>query len=319
MRNSHPLLLTLLLAVPASAQTIHGVVVEYGTKSVVAGATVQVISPDGAAVSTTSDSLGLFRVYPRVPGRVSVRVTHPSYLMDRADTVTVHGKETVNIIVHMTRQAIAIAPIVVAARSSSILGGFHERERHNPYGRFIDEQEIERKQPVSVEHLLRSVHGVTIANEYGGVTLMLRGKGMESCPAAIYVDGMPMAVAGYDIEHLVPIGRLAAVEVYEDAIALPFEFLSIGNECGAIAFWTYPGGAYRGEDKRAGGVLTRHRLVIGALAAVAVLVVDVLLLRSGRKADISDRSLRDQSRLRRGVPCSVGSFCPRPRATVPLA
>jgi hypothetical protein len=253
------------------------------------GATVEVVGSKGQRTATTSDSTGFFVLFPGIGGTLTVEVTHPSYVAEGATTVAVRAKETVTMVVRMTRQAIPIEPIVVTARSASALGGFHERQRWNPFGQYLDEKEIERRRPVTFEHLLRGLHRVEIETDMGSSRVTLPsttppklGQKFGRCAAAVFVDGMPMASA--DLESLLPLTQLAAVEIYPDATGVPFEFTTIGNDCGVVAFWSHPV-----RDARP---VTMKRIGIAAVLIGALVVIQRILFSIG-EADISDRDMPD--------------------------
>ena len=276
--RARPLLLAgLLIPAALQAQTIRGIVSEYGTANTIAGATIEVADRKGVTTVVTSDSMGYFIVHPRTAGRMTVHATHPSFIAVRTDTVTVGEKEMVALLVRMTRSAIPIAPIVVTARSRSALNGFYERQRRNAFGRYIDEEEIERKRPVTVEQLLRGRVGVQVERvvEKGSTVVTLRGFDITPCLANIFVDGLPFAQGGgFDLEDLVPIGQLAAVEIYPDATSPPFEFMNASNHCGSVVFWTRPIRPAKGV-----GPITWKRAGIGLVFVGAVFLVERVLIR----------------------------------------
>lgn len=281
MRVRALLLTTLLVPGTLHAQTIRGIVLEYGTRSIIAGASIEVTDRMGAVAVTTSDSLGYFTVQPRTAGRMTVHARHPSFTAVRTDTVTAAQKEMVTLFVRMTNSPIAIAPIVVTARSRTALNGFYERERRNAFGTYIDEKEIQRKRPVSVEHLMRGMVAVDFVKNPDSMTNLLTLRG---CTANVFVDGLLIPQGqGFDIDDLVPIGQLAAVEIYRNDVGVPFEFMNIGNQCGSVVFWTHP----IRESMRATWKVGIAVAIIGA-----VVLAERAIARA-QETDISDRPMRD--------------------------
>lgn len=283
-------LLALLLPGVVDAQTVRGRVFEYGTAVPIEGATIEVVGSKGDRVAATSDSSGYFILFPGTGGTLTVEATHPSYVAEAPQTVTVRSKETITLVVRMTRQAIAIEPIVVTARSASALGGFHERMRWNPFGQYLDEKEIKRRRPVSFEQLLRGVHRMQVDTELGSSRITMPskvppelGQGFGRCAAMVFVDGMPLSPDA-DLEGALPLSQLAAVEIYPEPTGAPLEFMTIGNECGVVAFWSHPV-----RDARP---ITMKRVGIAALLIGAVIVIQQVLLNTGQ-SDISDTGIRD--------------------------
>lgn len=305
MRAVAPVLLALLFPGILSAQTVRGRVFEYGTSYPIEGATIELVGSRGERVATTSDSSGYFILFPGTSGTVTVEVTHPSYVAEGAQTVAVRSRETVTLIVRMTRQAIPIEPIVVTARSASALGGFHERQRWNPFGQYLDEKEIERRRPVTFDHLLRGLHRIEIETEMGSSRVTLPsarppalGQNFGRCDAAVFVDGMPVSTSDTDLESLLPLTQVAAVEVYTDPTGVPFEFTTIGNDCGVVAFWSRPV-----RDPRP---VTMKRVGLAALLIGAVVIIQQILFNAG-DSDIFDPDGSDLT------------FAPTPLEAPPLA
>src|SRR5690606_39094168 len=159
-------------------------------------------------------------------------------------------------------------------------------------GQFIDLEEIERRKPVTFTHLLRGMHGLEVEDAMGSEQVMMRSRGPEwggyglgRCPAAIFVDGMPMP-AGFDLESVLPLPRVAAVEIYPDVTGLPFEFTTIGGECGVVAFWSRPV-----QDARP---ITWKRAGLAGLIIGAIIVIQRAIV-NGSQSDISDRAMPDFS------------------------
>lgn len=303
MRARALLLAPLLIPSALQAQSIRGIVFEYGTRNTIAGAAVEVVDRKGLVTAATSDSMGYFIIYPRTAGRMTVHATHPSFTAVRTDTVTAAQKEMVTVFVRMTNSPIAIAPIVVTARSRTALNGFYERQRRNAFGRYITEKEIERKRPVSVEQLMRGVVGVQVAE--GDSELTLRGNDIAPCSANIFVDGLPMPQGrDVDLDLVVPIGQLAAVEIYPDATGVPFEFMNAGNQCGSVVFWTRP--------IRNARPITWKRAGIAAAIVGAVVLVETVFMRT-QEADTSDKPMRGSPEWQ-----DAGRWRPTVRIQVPL-
>jgi hypothetical protein len=220
-------------------------------------------------------------VYPRTAGRMTVHATHPSFTAVRTDTVTAVQKEMVTLIVRMASSPIAIQPIVVTARSRIALNGFYERERRNAFGTFIDEKEIQRKRAVSVEQLMRGMAGLDVEQDPADMSKVLTLRG---CTASIFVDGLPIPQGrGFDIDDLVPIGQLAAVEIYRSEAGVPFEFMNLGNACGSVVFWTHPI-----RDSM------RATWKVGiAVAIIGAIVIAERAVARAQESNTTDRPMRD--------------------------
>jgi hypothetical protein len=117
-----------------------------------------------------------------------------------------------------------------------------ERRMRSGVGRFIDEKEIERRNPIYVTDLLRMVPGVMVVpSQYGGEDVLMRGGmgfGSGLCRPDLYIDGVRVVNdPNFPINSLVWVSELQAVEVYNRAALVPGEFHSMSG-CGVIVVWT---------------------------------------------------------------------------------
>jgi hypothetical protein len=111
-------------------------------------------------------------------------------------------------------------------------------------GRFIDRGEIERNGAANITDVLRTVTGLRVIQAGLSATVVLSGnpagRGLEpQCHVRFYLDGMVIHADG-DVNRLVPLDWVEAIEVYRRAAEMPAEFLSDGT-CGAVAIWTRRG------------------------------------------------------------------------------
>ncbi len=142
--------------------------------------------------------------------------------------------------------------------------GFTDRRRSSA-GRYITEQEIERRAPLTVSDLLRSVPGLrlgyaadTVFNEANITTdlvidstatlnagalslerliLMRRGAG-EWCSPDFFIDGQQFrALSADNLDSFLQPRNIAAVEVYTEA-TVPIQFSGWRTACGSIVIWT---------------------------------------------------------------------------------
>jgi hypothetical protein len=102
-------------AVPAAAQTgeVRGQVIDRRTEAPVRGA---LIALSGSDQQVETDSLGAFHLSGLRAGRYTLRVTHLAY-GERSVGISVVGGETTRILLTVTENAIALAPLSVAAVS----------------------------------------------------------------------------------------------------------------------------------------------------------------------------------------------------------
>jgi len=116
-----------------------------------------------------------------------------------------------------------------------------ERRKRMGFGRFFDETEIERRKPISLTDLLRTLPGVyVVPSEWGGDDVLMRGGpgGAGLCRPELVIDGSrQINDATFPVNTLVWGNELRAVEVYSRPTFVPVQYQTM-NGCGAIVVWT---------------------------------------------------------------------------------
>jgi hypothetical protein len=150
------------------------------------------------------------------------------------------GAPAVVDIVLESRQAYLDTVRVVGTRvlESPQYRGFLERKKRG-FGYFMDEEAIERRNPIWLTDLFRMMPGVTIAPGSFGGQILFRGMGLSAyCRPSVFVDGMRMLnMDGAGIESFVSAHDVRGVEVYTRSGGMPAEFQTMDG-CGAIVIWT---------------------------------------------------------------------------------
>ncbi|MBK8250353.1 MAG: carboxypeptidase regulatory-like domain-containing protein [Gemmatimonadetes bacterium] len=176
-----------------------------------------------------------------------------------------------------TRHDVALAPFVAAMDTVRIVGqrsaeawrtGYDQRRKRG-LGEFIDEDELNRRDPKQVSDLFVQMPGVDILSSGAfGRKVVMRGRaGGFFCIPAIFVDGVrffngqgrggrsPLAAAPTvtgnseaidmmeytgtaDLEFVVNPNDIKAVEVYPRDAQVPIEFDDPRDGCGSIVIWT---------------------------------------------------------------------------------
>jgi hypothetical protein len=223
------LLPALLLAVPVAreAQTptpgetvIRGVVFDSLRMRPLAEATVQIAAATGTPWVRTyeTDSRGTFEFTGVPPRRVRCATGADVGLGIMLDTIRVTSQRI------FTRG----------------LTDFDRRKRMG-FGRFFDEKEIERRNPIFLTDLLRAISGVYVMpGQSGGDDVLMRGGlgGAAMCRPDLIIDGVrQINDATFPLGMQVWGNQLRAVEVYSRPSSVPVEFQSMTG-CGAIVVWT---------------------------------------------------------------------------------
>jgi hypothetical protein len=237
----------------AAGQTIRGVVLEEGTTTPIATATVEVRGAD-ATYTTVSDEMGWFHLQLREPGRYGLRPSHLSYVAAGVDTVAVERHEIVTVVMRMGRAAIPLEPLVVAARTFHPLRGFYERLEQGKRGYFVRRDYIERRLGVRPSHLVEMTPGIRVerASSVMGSdfvnTITMWGTGGR-CRANVFLDGMPVPPGLTSIDELTSADLLEGVEIYASFAEAPTLFQSMFHlhgldsdgfmrQCGVVAYWS---------------------------------------------------------------------------------
>jgi hypothetical protein len=122
-----------------------------------------------------------------------------------------------------------------------------ERRRRESSGDFITREEFESARHRQTTDLLRRMRGIRIrANvrfqEVGPplqISMTRSFRRSEDCPPLFFLDGQLLGNAfNTDVNTVVPVEIIEAIEVYSATAGLPQEFNRRGSSCGVIAFWT---------------------------------------------------------------------------------
>jgi hypothetical protein len=226
-------------ATGAAAQVVRGVVLEETTHAPVAAAHVELVARDADdRVAALSDSTGAFVLAPRRAGVYTLHVRHLAFAPLYSDTFTLGRDEAVDVEIRLAHHAIALEPLVVTARVSTRLAGFHERAGQGGCGRVIARDEAERWRGARASELLRSVPGVRVTTSAAGRNSVTMRSLAGVCSPTIYLDGMRMLQAEESgIDEFITTAVLEGVEVYTSAASVPVA-LAGPDQCGVIAFWT---------------------------------------------------------------------------------
>ena len=125
-----------------------------------------------------------------------------------------------------------VSPVLVEGTDNR-LDVFHAHKRQSSFGRFIEQAEIERRGPVYLSDLFRTIPGASVkASGRAGNVVRLRG-----CQPMIWLDGIRVPNAELDdITNPMDIG---GIEIYTSWSALPGEYMDRDAAgCGAIVVWT---------------------------------------------------------------------------------
>lgn len=125
-----------------------------------------------------------------------------------------------------------VAPVVVSGGGRR-LDLFYQHRKENPFGRFIDREEIERSRVRLTSDLFRTVPGASLraSRRYGNL-IRLRG-----CQPLVWIDRVP--IRDVELDEVVTPEEIAGIEIYSSSSSTPPQFMDRGGRgCGAIVVWT---------------------------------------------------------------------------------
>jgi carboxypeptidase family protein/TonB-dependent receptor-like protein len=159
-------------------------------------------------------------------------------------SVDIPDSDTTEIEIRLGGLARSLPTVVVTERAEHVrmLVEFESR-RKNGAGHFITRSQIEKRHPLLLSDMVRSIPGATIVPAENGRPVLRFARSHNSCPPQYFLDGL--RVTSFNIDD-VPPGDVEGVELYAGAAGLPPEFNQLyGNTiCGTVAIWTrIPGNA----------------------------------------------------------------------------
>ncbi len=203
----------------------------------VVGARVDVLGTPGATLSKEN---GEFTLTGLPSGTQSVVVRQIGFAPEeRAVELSTRGPARVEIA--MTRPATMLSTVVVKADRDVGLErvGYAQRKKIGG-GYHVDGDDIQKRAPTMLTDLFRTIPGLRVVPSGNGIDYRIEStrQATGSC-VKYWVDGAPFeAVFPGDIDRLLPINEIAAVEVY-NGVSVPPQFQMAGqSSCAAIVMWS---------------------------------------------------------------------------------
>ena len=259
-------LAALLLASPLSAQILRGKVLDATTGAAVPAVAVRALSEGRDVGRGRTGADGTFSFQLRVPATVRIEAQRTGYRTTVTGELPVGMRETVDVEVKVSAEAITIEPLRVTARvepprrRSLELNGFYERERRG-IGKYLRREEIERHGRSNMAQVLSYVPGTAVLRAgmrdfiyfkrngppgLGRVTSTTSGRPSarwgppaNSCLPRLFLNGVRVT---YDIDNdinaVVDPEAVEAVELFLGPSEIPVEYNDNNSKCGVILIWT---------------------------------------------------------------------------------
>ena len=190
----------------------------------VAEARLRVLGTNGVAVS---DTAGRYTLTDLPSGTQILEVKRIGYLLLQLP-VELRGGRTSSQDLQL-RRIVTLDSMKVLARRT-LYRDFERNRKTNAFGRFLSEEDIERRHATEAGDLVRGVPGFYVSGYgYDARVKSLRGAALGGCSANIVIEGMEYQ----DINLLSP-SSIGAMEFYREGEPGPVEY---HNPCGLIVIW----------------------------------------------------------------------------------
>ena len=190
-----------------------------------------------AGISTRSDGAGRFLLSSLARGPTDLSVRRIAYA-PVVVSVDVPETDTVDIEIRLGSASQSLPAVIVKGRADRkrALEEFESR-RKSGVGHFITRADIEKRHPLLLSDMVRSIPGATIVLVENGRPALRFARAQSGCPPQYFVDGI--RVTGFNIDDVQP-GDVEGVELYAGPAGLPPEFNQLYGTtvCGTVAIWT---------------------------------------------------------------------------------
>jgi hypothetical protein len=191
------------------------------------------VSLEHTALAAVTDERGRFRLEP-VPAGTRVIVVERIGYRTRTDSLAVPDGVAMELELTVSVDAVPVEGIVVSVRSLLLESrGFYDRQRQGFRGFFMDRPAIEKRDPLYVADLFRTIAGVEVVN--GSRLIMSQSvnfsDGGRGCEPSLWLDGVRSGLRNYD--YIKP-DHVEGLEVYTGGGA-PGKYNDL---CGTVVIWT---------------------------------------------------------------------------------
>ncbi len=233
-----------LARAPAGSATLTGIVWDARTRKAVSSARIEV----NGILAATADSTGRFRLTDIAWGAHRVDILRIGYRPAAVDLVALPDGAAEELVIVLEPVPVSLPGVEVTAAEPPVGARLSQflRRRQRGWGHYFDRDKIERRAPVEVSSLLRTVPGLRVV-PVGARNFVTLGAGSFNCgPPLVFLDGARVAGverrgAAVSIDDLIPVNHVQAIEVYTRATQVPPELNLSGSACGVIVLWTRVG------------------------------------------------------------------------------
>lgn len=180
-------------------------------------------------VITATD--GKFLLTGMAPSVVPLRIRRLGYAMQFLD-VDPRVPSSAQLDIVLKTVPGELEEVIIPGSETRLREFYEHKQQRASFGKFLEQQEIQRLGPTNPSDLFRSVPGVVIRSASGGNALRIRG-----CQPMVWVDGQ--RVPGAELDEVIHPSEIAAIEFYSSSAGIPAQYLERENRlCGLILVWT---------------------------------------------------------------------------------
>jgi hypothetical protein len=214
----------------ASRREVAGIVVDEG-KAPVPSAELVLKRPGEQSRIARSGNDGRFSFPDVQAGQVSLTVRRMGYTAKTVNVDVPPAGAAPAVEVELEEIPSDIASVVVEG-SKGHLEEFYNHKANSNFAKFFEQKDIQKRNPLYLSELLRSVAGASLYAMGSGNRILLR-----DCKPMVWVDGM--RAPGAELDDLARPMDVAGLEVYPSYAGLPAQYQDRNNRmCGAIIVWT---------------------------------------------------------------------------------
>jgi hypothetical protein len=243
------LMVVLLIASPAKAQSVVGVLLDQMSQQPIGGAAIQLVDRQGesrAAVMT--DSQGRFNLPVPGAGEYKILASRIGFETGESDYMMIEADQRLEATLALPVRAVMMDEIGVEVEGQpwrvehppSLWPFFERMERGKMFGfgRFMTRDEI-AAQGGGIADLweIQLMYQGYRTGAIGAVSL-----GNQCSDPIYYLDGMRISATQQSIDDYISPQDLEGVEVYRRATEMPAEFSGSDSNCGVVVLWSRRGG-----------------------------------------------------------------------------
>ncbi len=193
----------------------------------------------GTGIEATSAANGAYQMRDLPVGTYTVEARALGYLPRRRAVDVLATGETV---ANLTLESFVTYLDTVKVRAQRVFSSRaiqeFEQRRKAGFGHFFDEDDINKRNPFFVGDLLRITPGVRVVPGQFGSRILMRGTGLQStCVPTVFLDGARVFNNDGDLDALVNVQDVRAMEVYTRGSSVPAQFQNLDG-CGSLVLWT---------------------------------------------------------------------------------